>query len=149
MIIRGTIKDGKLIFPKQKLDDFVKKFSKRKSDTEVEIKITEIRQKRTLAQNNALHLYFTQLATALNDAGFDMKKTIKEGIDIPWTAMTIKEYIWRPVMETYLHKSSTTELNKQEDIDNIYDIINRTIAERTGVTVPFPSLDTLSLDQSF
>ena len=100
---------------------------------------TEKKEKRTLKQNNALHLYFSNLAEELNDAGFDMKKTIR--VDIPWTPYTVKEYLWRPLQEAYLLKRSTTELDKQKDIDAVYDILNRAIGERTGVFVPFPNIE--------
>ena len=32
---------------------------------------------RTMAQNSALHLWLGHLATVLNDAGLDMRKTLK------------------------------------------------------------------------
>ncbi len=35
-------------------------------------------------QRNALHLYCEMLACALNNAGYDMKKTLKEEVEIPW-----------------------------------------------------------------
>ena len=95
--------------------------------------------RRTLKQNSALHLYFSNLAEELNDAGFDMKKTIR--VDIPWTPYTVKEYLWRPLQEAYLLKRSTTELDKQKEIDEVYDILNRVISERTGVHVPFPNIE--------
>ena len=34
---------------------------------------------RTVAQNSAMHLYFTQLAEALNDAGYDVETVISKG----------------------------------------------------------------------
>ena len=100
--------------------------------------------RRTLKQNAALHLYFSNLAEELNDAGFDMKKTIR--VDIPWSAMTVKEYLWRPLQEAYLLKRSTTELERGKEIDEVYDILNRVIAERTGIHVPFPNIE-LMLDR--
>ena len=115
-----------------------------KGITQFEVRILD--EKRTGHQNDTLHLYFTQLAEALNDAGFDLRKTIKEGIDIPWTKDSIKTYLWKPVMKIYLKKKSTTELNKTKDIDAIYKIVNRTIARRTGVSVPFPSIEELTQD---
>jgi hypothetical protein len=100
--------------------------------------------KRTLKQNSALHLYFTLLADELNDAGFDMRKTLQ--VDIPWSPLTVKEYLWRPLQEAYLLKKSTTQLDKTKDIDAVYDILNRVIAERTGIHVPFPDVE-LMLDR--
>ena len=95
--------------------------------------------RRTLKQNAALHLYFSNLAEELNDAGFDMKKTIR--VDIPWSAMTVKEYLWRPLQEAYLLKRSTTELERGKEIDEVYDILNRVIGERTGIFVEFPNIE--------
>ena len=95
---------------------------------------------RTSQQNKALHKYFTLLADELNAAGYDMRKTLQESIDIPWTPTNIKSFLWKPVQEAMLEKESTTELTTK-DIDMIYDVINKTIGERTGVHVPFPSKD--------
>jgi hypothetical protein len=92
-------------------------------------------------QKRALHLWFSMLADALNDAGFDMKKTIRKELDIAWTGHTVKEYLWRPCQMAYLQKKSTKQLNKETDINEIYDLVNRVIGERTGVHVPFPSID--------
>lgn len=141
MVFFGKVKNKVLVINDQSRFD---KFLVDLEDKEVEIKITKRKGLRTDQQNAALHLYFTQLAEALNDAGFDIKKTIRKEIDIPWTAYTIKEYLWRPVQKEYLQKKSTTELDKIQDIDKVYDIINRTISERTGVSVPFPSWEKLS-----
>jgi len=101
----------------------------------------EIEKKRTSKQSRALHKWFELLAEALNDAGFDIKTTIRQDLDILWSATTIKELLWRPVQKVYLRKQSTTQL-KTKDIDKIYDIINREIGQRTGIDVPpFPSIE--------
>jgi len=99
-------------------------------------------KKRTEAQNKALHLYFTQLAEILNDAGLDMRKVLKPSISIPWTPQTIKENLWKPIMEFQTQKSSTTEMTTKE-ITEVYDTINRHIGETFGITVEFPSVETL------
>ena len=99
-------------------------------------------KKRTLTQNRALHLLFQQWADELNGAGYDIRKTLKPSVDIPWSAYTIKEHLWRPIMKTYTDKNSTTELNSKE-IDEIFDIVNRHLGKRFGLHVPFPSLDSL------
>jgi hypothetical protein len=96
---------------------------------------------RTNQQNRALHLWFDMVAEALNDAGYDMRKTLKPGVEIPWTKETIKDYLWRPVQMEYLRKRSTTELSTK-DIDKVYDILNRHLV-KFGIHTPFPSLDEL------
>lgn len=95
-------------------------------------------KKRTSLQNRSLHLYFRLLAEELNEAGFDMRRTLREDIDIPWTPDTIKEYLWRKVQRTQFTKTSTTKLTTKE-ITQIYETINRYIGEKFGIHVPFPS----------
>ena len=95
-------------------------------------------EQRTKAQNRALHKFFELLAEELNNAGFDMRKGLRSDIDIPWGKETIKEYIWRPVQEAQLTKKSTTELTTKE-IDKVYETLNRFLAERYKIHIPFPS----------
>jgi len=96
-------------------------------------------EKRTLQQNKALHLWYKQLAETLNNSGFDMKSVIKD-VDIPWSAYTVKEHLFRPTMKTMLGKDSTTELETHE-IDQIFGVISKVIGERTGIFIPFPSIE--------
>lgn len=93
---------------------------------------------RTLQQNKALHMYFTLLADELNSSGYDMKRTLKPSVEIPWTPENVKEYLWRPIQEAYVNKESTRELTTKE-IDKVYDVLNKHLGENTGVTVVFPS----------
>lgn len=104
---------------------------------------SEIKDIRTIKQNSALHKYFTLLAEALNDGGFDMRETIRQDVEIPWTPETVKENLWRPIQNAYFKKRSTAKLKKNE-IDKVYDVLNRTIGGRTGVFVPFPSENNLN-----
>jgi hypothetical protein len=103
---------------------------------------------RTDQQNKALHLWFEHLAEFLNDAGLDQRTVLKPSIEIPWTRESIKEQIWRPVQVAYLEKKSTTELQKDE-IDKIYDILNRHLSEKFHVSLPpFPSLEELMYEEA-
>lgn len=97
---------------------------------------------RTTKQNNALHLMFAQMADELNGAGFDMKKTLKPTIDIPWSGDTVKEFLWRPVMKAQLGKESTTELTTK-DIDLVFETINRHLGEKLGLHIDFPSIESI------
>jgi hypothetical protein len=89
-------------------------------------------------QNKAIHLFCRLLADALNDAGLDVRKTMKQDFDLPWTEKLVKELLWRPVQAAMLNKDSTTKLNKME-ISDVYETINRHLAQTHGVSVPFPS----------
>lgn len=100
---------------------------------------------RTDKQNKALHLYFTHLAEALNENGLDMRKTLKPSIEIPWTPKTVKDYLWRPIMKAQVMKESTTELTTKE-IDLVFDTLNRHLSEKFGLSVPFPSIEELMME---
>ena len=99
-------------------------------------------KKRTTQQNRALHLYYKHLADELNNAGLDVKETLAEEIDIPWSPILIKELIWRKVQRAYTTKISTTELTTKE-INELFDIINRHLGEKFGLHIPFPSIEAL------
>ena len=96
----------------------------------------------TPQQRKALHLWFTMLADELNAAGLDQRKILKPSIDIPWSAEAVKEQVWRPIMKAQLGKDSTTELESQE-IDLIFNTITKHLGEKFGLTVAFPSIETL------
>lgn len=103
-------------------------------------------KQRTLTQNNALHLMFEHLAQELNDAGLDMKKTLKPEINIAWTKESVKEYLWRPIMKVMLNKKSTTEMTTK-DIDKVMDTLTRHLGERFGIEILFPSVETIMFEQ--
>jgi len=99
-----------------------------------------IRCLRTELQNRSLHLYFTLLATAFNDAGLTVMVVLKALFKTPnfaWSAHLIKERIWRDVQEQTLGTTSTTKL-ETVNVSMIYDSINRATSDKLGVSVPFP-----------
>lgn len=101
--------------------------------------------KRTVQQNKALHVLFELLASELNERGLDMRRTLKETIDIPWSRASVKEYLWKPVQKAQLDKQSTTELTTKE-IDQVFDTLNRFIGEKFSFHVGFPSIEDIILD---
>lgn len=96
-------------------------------------------KKRTLTQNKALHKYFSLLAEALNDAGLDMKKVLKEETEIPWNSYNVKEHLWRPIQVIVDNVDSTTELTTSS-VSEVYDVLSRHISSKFGINVEFPSL---------
>ena len=103
--------------------------------------------KRTEQQNKALHLYFTQIAEALNHEGFDVRIILQviaeKGVDMMWSPALVKELLWRRIQKKYLDKHSTIELDSLQEIDRIYDMLNKFLSENFFVSVPFPSIETL------
>ncbi len=102
---------------------------------------------RTYKQNSALHLWFMWLATELNLAGYTVQLVLKEKMDLDWTPDICKELLWRPAQQAILKKKSTTELGKIEDIDKVYDHLNRHLGEKFGVHVKFPTDEQVQLSK--
>jgi hypothetical protein len=101
---------------------------------------------RTNQQNKALHVLFQLLANTLNEAGLDMRKTLRPTVEIPWSGPSVKEFLWRPIQTAQLDKRSTTELTTVE-IDQVFDTINKHLGERFNLHVPFPSVEEIILRQ--
>ena len=96
-------------------------------------------QQRTSQQNRGLYLFFTQLAEALNMAGLEMKVVLKGDTQIWWTSESVKEYLWRPLQKAMYQKESTTELEKQVEIDKIHEQLMHILGEKHGVEfIEFP-----------
>lgn len=94
---------------------------------------------RTGQQNRALHLYYKLLAQELNDAGHSVQMVVKKKMDLDWNPRLVKELLWRPAQLALLGKQSTTELSKQEEIDTVFEHLNRHLGEKFGIHVPFPN----------
>ena len=104
---------------------------------------------RTELQNRSLHLYFTLLATAFNEAGLTVMVVLKALFKTPnfaWSAPLIKERIWRDVQEQTLGTTSTTKL-ETIGVSMIYESINMATSEKLGVSVPFPDKYNLAEQQ--
>ena len=61
-------------------------------------------------------------------------------VDVPWSQDMVKEVLWRGIQIPMLDKASTTELETDE-VDRVYKVLDRHIAQNFGVSVAFPSLD--------
>ena len=95
---------------------------------------------RTLQQNRALHVLFQMLATELNENGLDMRKTLKPGVEIPWSGRSVKEWLWKPIQKAQLSKDSTTKLTTVE-IDQVFDTLVRHLGQQFGIQLNFPSIE--------
>ena len=110
---------------------------------EYEVKFIKKRDTRTVLQNSALHKYFELLSGALNDSGHDMKEVINmKQADIPWTPATIKENLWRGIQIAMNLPVSTAD-QRRTSYGEIYEVLNRFTADKFGVSVPFPSEESM------
>ena len=138
-IFTGEVKDGKVMFyDKSNYQLFIDTLD----GQQVDVVIVKHRERRTDQQNKALHLYFTQVAEALNDAGLTLEKVVKNfKMEHEWSGATVKELLWREAQKYAVNKHSTTELDKFEEIEKVYDIVNRFLASIGVESIPFPSVE--------
>lgn len=109
------------------------------------VKVTTERN-RTRKQNNALHKWLGELADALNDAGLDMRRVIKQEVDIPWTLHSAKEFLWRPIQQAMTGHTSTTQPSTKDYIV-IQDTLIAHLSRKFGVSVEWPSIDRMDREQ--
>ena len=102
----------------------------------VEMECTTV-QTRTARQNRALHVYLRLLGEALNDAGLDQRKVLKRNFPIPWTTHSTKENLFKPIMQAMFEIESTTKLERVQ-VSQVYDVLNRSLSEKYGISIPFP-----------
>jgi hypothetical protein len=103
-------------------------------------------KQRTVQQNKAIHLYCEHLAKELNDSGYDIKKTLRQDIEVPWSMITVKELIFKTVLKAQLGKDSTTKMTTKE-IDLIVNTITRYMGEKFGLEVDFPSVESQAMKE--
>ena len=95
---------------------------------------------RSFDQNSALHLFFEQLAETLNSAGYTVQQILSKKMDMDWNGSSVKEMLWRPAQIAITKKTSTADLAKVGEIDDIYDHLCRHLGEKFGIkTPPFPN----------
>ena len=93
---------------------------------------------RTTQQNNALHVYCRLMSEKLNAEGLDMKKTLKQDAEIPWTTELVKEYLWKPIQSAVTGEKSSSDVSAS-DYDEIHKHLSHLLSTKFNVYVPFPS----------
>ena len=92
---------------------------------------------RTQRQNNALHLWFRQVAEMLNDSGQEFIHPLVPTMDIPWTEYLVKEAVYKPVIKKMYEKKSTTGLSAKQ-LSEAAETLSRWLAQEFGIYAPFP-----------
>lgn len=99
----------------------------------------EIPKQRTEQQNKALHVYCKLRSDSLNDAGLTVQAVLAKSMDLEWTPFRFKELMWKKSLKRLYGKDSTTKMTKQEEIDNVYNHIERYLGTEFQMeTIDFP-----------
>ena len=80
-------------------------------------------------QRGALHLWFSRLAPALNDSGFDVKDYFN-----------VKEIMFKRIAAAMFGVDSSENLDSNQ-FNQVQQVMERNIAENTGVYIEFPSYE--------
>lgn len=107
----------------------------------------ETEEKRTNAQNRALHKLFNDISAYCVETGIDQRQMVSSlhNLEIPMSPQSIKE-IWRAIQISVTGKESTKDLDKKE-IDQVYEVFNKFISEVTHEHFEFPSVEALMMAQ--
>ena len=92
---------------------------------------------RTERQNNAMHLWFRQMADQLNDAGYSAKHPFNDEIEVPFTEVLVKEMLYKPIIKAMYDKKSTATLTGGQ-VSEAAEVLVRWLSEKKGIDVPFP-----------
>ena len=108
-------------------------------DAVIEVEIAHEENPKTAKQRKSLHVYLDQLAEILNAAGFDQciffKEHMKSGFEIPWTLTSVKDCLYKPILEAMTGKTSTEQMNTKEPSE-ICKVLGTRLSEMTGITPP-------------
>jgi hypothetical protein len=63
-------------------------------------------------------------------------------VGIEWNTELFKDLIWRPIQIAIIKKKSTAQLTIEE-LQMVYETVNRIVSEKYGVGYQFPSVERL------
>ena len=91
---------------------------------------------RSNRQNAALHSCLRRLASELNSAGYGIPHPLKPELEIPWSEVSCKELLLRPIIDSLYNQTSTSKLTTSQLSEVMTIMLNR-VAEITGVVCGF------------
>lgn len=92
-------------------------------------------------QRKSIELYCKKVAKAMNDAGHSVQETFTAPIDL--SQENVKDGMFKVIMHAlWPDKTSTTELDSDQ-VTEVYENMNRITAERYGISVDFPSVESM------
>lgn len=94
------------------------------------------KKKRSLSQNNSLHLGCQQIADIMIENNITLNMLIKE-IEVRPTMESVKA-VFKAMAKSKYEVDSTADLERQQ-IDPIWEELVYAVSKITGETIPFPS----------
>jgi hypothetical protein len=106
----------------------------------VEVTEAEKEGTKTRQQEESYHLWLDLVAKELDKEGHTIQNVVAaiQHAEIRPTGKNLKEVMWRPYMIAALGKETGKRLNKDE-VDRIYEGLNKFLGDHFHIHVPFPS----------
>lgn len=100
-------------------------------------------KKRTLKQNDSLHLFCNNLSGELNGCGLYMQLVLKPDYELKWDTKSVKENLYKPIAKALYGIASTTELDTDQ-ISKVHHQLMLMLVEKFPQVeyVDFPSIET-------
>ena len=101
---------------------------------------------RTARQSRTMWSWLNRVSIVLNDAGLDLKKTIKADVD--WNKDSVKLLLWDTIQKAVTGKTSSTKLSKEE-WSLVYETLNRLLGDKFSVHVELTHDERLRIEQNY
>ena len=135
---------GWLVSNKQQAENFCEFIMQQAMENKV-VSYSIKKETRSSAQNAALHACFRRLAERLDEAGYGVPHPFKPELEIPWTEISAKEILYKPIIRSLYGTDSTTKLTS-EQLTRSVDLLLGRIAELTGVVTGLTLQETALLE---
>lgn len=76
-----------------------------------------------------------------------MRDFFSSSFELRWTPENVKEFIWRKIQVALYNKKSTTRL-KTNEVDKVYEVMSKVLAEKAQVSIPFPSFHSIDNEEN-
>lgn len=94
-------------------------------------------ERRSDRQNAAIHLWFRHIADQLNEAGHYCRHPFNDDFEIPFTEITVKELLFKPVITAMWDKAKTSDLEVKE-LSESSEALVRWLSSNKGIYCPLP-----------
>ena len=109
------------------------------------VEVVKPKKSRTLSQNASLHLWLTMMSDAMEESGYTHRKlweAMKGSFDIPVTMEMLKDIAQNVSFDMFKQKH-TSKLSTVE-MQKLYETLNAAFGQSVGVSMPWPSKESLS-----
>ena len=100
-------------------------------------------KQRTTLQNRSIHLWFEQVEQAAAEEGLTFDQIVMESVELPVTKELMKE-LWKAVQYKLYGTDSTKEMTTDQ-VDKIFDVLNKHLGQVAGIYVPYPDITSKTL----